>query len=191
MWHRDTADTYVAIRPHVVGVKVSGFLVDANSYLGELAADDDLQFIIATQSPVIIDSAKEGELYFLGQPDIGKSPENQLTLLSGESAKIDSIREITGDVAIVTSGRRFLCVEGRRSKQGRNEPTDQRVLEILCPELNDVALLPMGGKSQVISNATLLRGSLPPTLANRVYARVDSDQTPPGTGELPSWVVRL
>ncbi len=72
-------------------------------YLRRRSQEHPEQFLLATQSPTIVDECQAGELFLLrpATPD-GK---NQLVPVEGQKDHLDAIRSLAGGLAPLTSGR--------------------------------------------------------------------------------------
>lgn len=164
-------------------------------YLRELTRQGRAQFILATQSPILMSMADYDELFVITPPT--DNPEhNQLIQIADSSDKLREMRRLTGDTYVITACRNIICMEGKSPSENSRVSTDARLLQLLCPEVKSCVLLPFEGKSQVLSAAQRLRELLPadslPVIS--VVALVDADTDEPadydaGTVALPSAMI--
>jgi len=145
------------------------------TYMRKRAYEDNVQFIIATHSPIIINEAASDELYSLVSKDVA-GDNNQLRRVISNQEKLDLFKNICGDVAILTLGRPIVFIEGKAPQELRGAPSDQRLLELLWSGAKDFTFVPMGGKQEVGKAATILNQIISERLVGLpVYAIVDAD----------------
>lgn len=137
-----------------------------------------VQFIIATQSPTILDDATFQELFLLTER---KEPEeeerNQLIQVTSDDEKLNALRILCGDTYAFTSGKSLICIEGELPEDKEAKITDKRIFEILCPEMSQNLILPLGGKNSVIEGARRIKETLPKGLPGlRVFSLIDGDR---------------
>jgi len=85
-------------------------------------------------------------------------------------------RNVCGDVAILTLGRPVAFIEGKAPADIKKEPSDQRILELLCSEAKDFTFVPMGGRDEVEKATIILNQIITEKLVGLpVYAIVDAD----------------
>lgn len=145
------------------------------TYMRKRAYEDNVQFIIATHSPVIINEAASNELFSLVPREIA-GDNNQLRKVISNQEKLELFKDVCGDVAILTLGRPIVFIEGKAPDEMKNGPSDQRVLELLCSEAKDFTFVPMGGKKEVGKAANLLNQIISEKLVGLpVYAIIDAD----------------
>ena len=120
------------------------------NYLRVLTSSGSVQFILATQSSVLLNAANSDELYVLTPPT--QDPEyNQLVRLADSDSRLQAMRELSGDTYVLTACRSIICVEGELPSSEIKEPTDVRVLELLWPEITSHhVLIPFGSKGEAI-----------------------------------------
>lgn len=124
-------------------------------YMRKRASEDDVQFIIATHSPTIINEATSEELFSLLPRNI-EGVENQLQRVISNQDKLNLFKDVCGDVAILTMGKPIVFIEGITPDESRNSPSDQRILELLCSGAKDLIFIPMGGKDEVEKATVIL-----------------------------------
>lgn len=145
------------------------------TYMRKRAYEDNVQFIIATHSPVIINEAASDELFSLLTRDVA-GDNNQLCRVLSSQDKLDLFKDVCGDVAILTLGRPIVFIEGKAPDKSKNTPSDQRILELLCSESKDFTFVPMGGRDEVEKATIILNQIITEKLVGLpVYAIVDAD----------------
>jgi ABC-type cobalamin/Fe3+-siderophores transport system ATPase subunit len=145
------------------------------TYMRKRAYEDNVQFIVATHSPVIINEAASNELFALVSREIAGDG-NQLRTVISNQEKLDLFKNVCGDVAILTLGRPIVFVEGKAPDEMKTAPSDQRLLELLCSEARHFTFVPMGGKKEVGKAAVLLNQIISERLVGLpVYAIIDAD----------------
>lgn len=115
---------------------------------------ENLQFIITTHSPTIVNYAKAEELYVMLFPHQVGSDGNQLRRIASNDEKLTVIREILGDITYLTFGKPILIVEG---------PEDKDILNILTKgEIEKHAIIrPLGGKGKIVAFVDGLKNIIP------------------------------
>ncbi|HEX9896945.1 MAG TPA: AAA family ATPase [Dehalococcoidales bacterium] len=145
------------------------------TYMRKRAYEDNVQFIVATHSPVIINEAASNEIFALVSREIARDS-NQLRKVISNQEKLDLFKDVCGDVAILTLGRPIVFIEGKAPEEMKTAPSDQRLLELLCNQAKDFTFVPMGGKKEVSKAAGLLNQIISEKLVGLpVYAIVDAD----------------
>lgn len=158
-------------------------------YLRALSDNGQVQFIVATHSPSILDAADFDELFVLQPPS--KDGDNQLVQLATSADRLSLLRQLSGPTYSLTVGRKLLCVEGEFPSAQTNHATDVRLLELACPELSAYVMIPFGGKAATIRAADRLRELLPKQLGlDSVQALVDLDDDHVD-GDGRPWIQRL
>jgi len=145
------------------------------TYMRRRAYEENVQFIIATHSPVIINEAASNELFALVSSDIA-GDSNQLRGVISNQEKLNLFKDVCGDVAILTLGRPIVFIEGKAPDEVRNAPSDQRLLELLWQGAKNFTFVPTGGKKEVSKAVNLLNQIITEKLVGLpVYAIVDAD----------------
>lgn len=156
------------------------------TYIRNRANSSNIQFIIATHSPTILDQALDEELY-LFSPRGKVLQENQLKRVASNIERLEALKQLAGNTYLVTTGRSIVCIEG--DANATTEPTDIRLLEILYPRSTAYTFIPTGGKGNVIKTVQQLREYLPEeSFKIKIYGLTDKDQTEsdiPGVFTLP------
>jgi len=140
-------------------------------YMRRLAHENRAQFIVATQSPTMLDAAQESELYLLSPA--GLVPDNQLAPLSSSAERLEAVRELTGGTHLLTRCRPVVFIEGEPDEG----PTasDQRLFRLMFPSVAHWALVPFSGCSQVVHAVESLRGGAAEVPGSPVFGIVDGD----------------
>lgn len=150
-------------------------------YMRKRSHEDNVQFIIATHSPVIINEADSEELFVLIERSIA-GPGNQLRRVLSSQEKLDLYKNVCGDVAILTLGRPIVFIEGKSPEETRKAPSDQRILELLWDGAKGFTFIPMGGREEAEKAAIILNQIVTEKLIGfPVFAIVDRDLDVAGT----------
>jgi len=156
-------------------------------YIRKIVSKDSIQFVITTHSPTILNSANFDELYLLSPK---KEPvTNQLKKLTNDEQRLEALRILCGDTYPLTASRNLLCIEGELPEDEPTKPPDKKLYEILCPEISNNVVIPLGGKQTVIESARRLRANIQKDIPEiKVFALVDRDQDSEINEE---WLFRL
>lgn len=145
-------------------------------YIRNIAYRENVQFIIATQSPIIVELANSDELYLLRPSELIPAGENQLVQVASDEDRLALLRDVFGTTAQITGLRPILIVEGDRAAEHSKKPADERIYRFLAEEFKQLTVVPGGGKAQCIQLAEslteLLHQYSPHLFA---YALVDRD----------------
>lgn len=154
-------------------------------YLRKRASEGNIQFIIATHSPVIINEATSDELFVLVSKDIARD-NNQLRRILSSQEKLDLFKYVCGDIAILTLGRPIVFIEGKAPEEIKNAPSDQRILELLWDRAKDFTFIPIGGREEVEKATVILNQIITEKLVGfPVYAIIDADLNINNESSLP------
>lgn len=145
-------------------------------YMRELSERENIQFIVVTHSPVLVNNATHEELYILTFPEPYRV-QNQLLQVSTQPEKLEVIRSVLGDTSVLTAGRPIILIEGESPKETTKVPSDKRLLELLCPDFKNYILIPFQDKGKIISFIKSLEGEYS-SLAGRlqIFAILDRDR---------------
>ena len=72
-------------------------------YLRNLAVIEDVQFVLATHSPTIVDLASSDELFLLRPSEMAGANENQLIQIASDDEKLELMREAFGSTSNITA----------------------------------------------------------------------------------------
>lgn len=145
------------------------------TYLRSLSKDTNIQFIVSTHSPTILDQALDDELYVLGFK-VSDPSVNQLKKVASNIERLEALKQLAGSTYLVTTGRSIVCIEGDADATSR--PADLRLFQILYPRSTAYTFIPTGGKGEVIKIVTKLREYLPSdSFGVKVFGLTDLDQT--------------
>jgi ABC-type multidrug transport system ATPase subunit len=148
------------------------------SYIRTLSFKKNVQFIVSTHSPTILDQAYDDELYLLTQKTDVTGTQNQLRKIASSIEKLEALKQLTGNAYYITTGRSIICIEGERASD--TKVTDVRLLEILYPRSTAYTFVPSGGKGNVINTVKNLRLHLDEEkFSIAVYGLTDKDQGQP------------
>lgn len=145
------------------------------TYIRGLSLKSNIQFILSTHSPTILDQAMDEELYLLS-PRNDETSTNQLKKVASNIERLEALKQLAGNAYLITTGRSIICIEG--VKNSTSEPTDIRLLEILYPRSTAFTFVPTGGKGNVINLVKQLREYLPEdSFKIKINGLVDKDQS--------------
>lgn len=145
------------------------------TYIRGLSSKSNIQFVLSTHSPTLLDQALDEELYLLS-PRSDDANENQLKKVASNIERLEALKQLAGNTYLITTGRSIICIEG--DKNSTTEPTDIRLLEILYPRSTAFTFVPTGGKGNVIKLVQQLREHLPEeSFRVRINGLVDKDQS--------------
>lgn len=143
-------------------------------HLSEAAAKGEGQFIIATQSPTIIDALDDESLFLLA-PAAAVPEGNQLVPIGNAQPKLEAMRSLTGSTHLLTRCRPIVFLEGE--SPAARPISDQRLIELLIPEAQGWVLIAAGGRGNAAAAAIELRRAAEESLPGvPVFALVDNDQ---------------
>ena len=146
-------------------------------YLRNLAVSEDVQFVLATHSPTIVDLASSHELFLLRPSEMAGANENQLIQIASDDEKLELMREAFGSTSNITAMRNFLVVEGQKADSASRRATDEKIYGFLSDKFARLTILPGGNKDQCKTLAQSLSEILSKELSSGVqaYALVDRD----------------
>lgn len=107
------------------------------------------QFVFSTHSPDIITASLEHSVIFLAPPRADST--NQAVVVRDDDGTNRALRLLGQSVGIVALGRRIVLIEGRTSSLDK-----QTYGAILRNRLNNLVLVPSGGKATLKSFATVV-----------------------------------
>jgi hypothetical protein len=149
-----------------------------------MADRSEVQFIITTHSPTILDVLRDDEL-FLVAPLASVVDGNQFLRVTASQERLEAMRELTGSTHLVTRLRPIVFIEGTRPAP--KGTSDQRIVELLMPEAASWVLVPTGSRTEAVKSANGLRDVAPDSLPGiPVFCLVDADQT---TADDPDYAV--
>jgi energy-coupling factor transporter ATP-binding protein EcfA2 len=123
-------------------------------YIRGLSLREDVQFILATHSPAMVEQAVNEELYLLRPAELSAGDENQLVRIANDEDRLATIRAVFGSTSNITAMRTVLVVEGRAADKGSRRPADGRIYGFLSDRFGQLTVIAGGGKSEC---QTLLR----------------------------------
>lgn len=145
-------------------------------YIRSISIKDDVQFIIVTHSPIIVEHANSDELFLLMPSELVHGETNQLVRIANDDEKLDLMRDVFGSTSNITAMRPLLIVEGRKEGKDSRRPSDSRIYGFLSEKFNQVTIVPGGGKSEcktLAHSLTDILKELSPEL--KAYALLDRD----------------
>ena len=158
-------------------------------YVRVLAARDNVQFVLATHSPTIVEYAMSDELFLLRPSELLEQDQNQLVRIASDEDRLAMIREVFGSTSHLTALRPIVVVEGEQANATSRSASDERIYSFLNERFSQVTVLPAGGKAEcrrVVARLNELLAQWSPAL--RAFALLDSDVD---TATEESGVIRL
>lgn len=154
------------------------------TYMRERSSRDNVQFILVTHSPTILDEASDEELYVLTPAFQDK---NQLRQAASPSERLEALRDLTGDTFFLSTGRNIVCCEGE-SGIVKGKASDRSLMELFTSRSSRYTFISMGGRSQVIEGVKKLRNSLPvENYGVAIVGLVDADRASTDPDGCISW----
>ena len=145
-------------------------------YIRTISIKENVQFILATHSPTLVEGANSEELYLLRPAELVSGEENQLLKIASNDEKLELIRNVFGSTSNITAMRPLLVVEGRKESKDSTRPTDSRIYGFLDEKFNRITIVPGGGKSEcktlALSLTEILKEFSP---SIKAYALLDRD----------------
>lgn len=145
-------------------------------YFRELSAEGRTQFIVATQSPTMVDNATASELFVLRPRELVDEGENQLRRVAESDSDLLYIREVFGGTSNLTALQPIVVVEGSTEESKRGRYVDRKVFRRLSSRFDRTVVIPAGGKGEVLKLSRALSKAVEPFgKALRVVGLVDYD----------------
>lgn len=161
-----------------------GLQADVVAYLRHLTESENIQFIVATHSPTIIEAALPDELYLIS-PWQSSPDGNQFSKLADSHDRLLAVKELLGSAFSYSRTRPVLFIEGEFASD-TTKHTDIGILELILPNFRGYVYVPSRGKTQAIAGAERLRrAALEQGHSITAFALVDADYDDSG----PDWVV--
>lgn len=117
-------------------------------YIRNISIREDIQFILASHSPTIVENSNSDELYLLRPSEMVANDENQLVQIASDDEKLHLLREVFGLTSNLTAMRPILVVEGKQVDRQSRRAADARIYAFLSNEFGRVTVVPAGGKSE-------------------------------------------
>lgn len=145
-------------------------------YIRRLALAENVQFVLATHSPSIVEQATSEELFLLRPTELTPGSENQLIRVSSDEERLSLLRQLFGTTSNVTAMRRLLVVEGATATQDSRRASDARIYGFLSDRFGQLSILSGGGRAQCATLAAQLNQALSDISPNlKAVALVDRD----------------
>jgi len=145
-------------------------------YLRVLAAEENIQIIVTTQSVTVVENATFEELFLLRPSDLAPPGENQLVQVASEEDRLGNLRNLFGTTANLTSMQPIIIVEGKEDAEGRTGPPDRKLYRALHENFDRVTIVSGGGKGECIKLRQRLSEAISTFARNlRVVALLDRD----------------
>jgi len=145
-------------------------------YIRQLSMSEDVQFVLATHSPSIVEQATSDELFLLRPTELTPGNENQLVRISTDDEKLRLLRDLFGSTSNVTAMRRVLVVEGAAATAQSRRASDARIYGFLSDRFGQLSIISGGGRSQceaLVAHLNESLAKLSPSL--RAVALLDRD----------------
>ncbi len=145
-------------------------------YIRSLSMRENVQFILATHSPSMVEQAVNEELYLLRPAELTSGDTNQLARIASDEERLATLRAVFGSMSNVTALRTILVVEGRAADKGSRRPADGRIYGFLSDQFGQLTVLSGGGKSECQTLLRTLNELLAPIAPNlKAVALLDRD----------------
>lgn len=131
-------------------------------YIRAVSIKEDVQFILASHSPVMVEQSTSEELYLLRPAELVGADENQLVRIANTEEKLQAIREVFGTTSNVTAMRKIVVVEGVTASADSRRAVDARIYAFLDDRFGQVNIVSGGGKSEVRNLVSRLNEMLNP-----------------------------
>jgi hypothetical protein len=118
-------------------------------YMRTVSMKEDVQFILASHSPVMVEQSSSEELYLLRPAELVGADENQLVRLANTDDRLQAIRDVFGATFNVTAMRKLLVVEGVSASAESRRAVDARIYAFLDDRFGQVNIVSGGGKTEV------------------------------------------
>jgi ABC-type cobalamin/Fe3+-siderophores transport system ATPase subunit len=132
--------------------------VKVYDYLRLLASEEDMQIIIATHSPTIVEYATFDELFLLRPMELINAGENQLVRVATDEERLHFLRDVFGTTSNYTAMQRVVVVEGQN--ESSSTVPDRKLYRALNPHFDHLTVISGGGKSECIKLVDSLNESL-------------------------------
>jgi AAA domain, putative AbiEii toxin, Type IV TA system/AAA domain (dynein-related subfamily) len=117
-------------------------------YLRLLTTRDNIQVILATHSPTIVEYASFEELFLLRPIELVTLGENQLVQVADDEERLRFLRDVFGTTANLTAMQPIVIVEGIDETDAKKSVSDRKLYRALHPGFDGVTLISGGGKGE-------------------------------------------
>lgn len=153
-------------------------------YLRLLTTRDNIQVIIATHSPTIVEYASFEELFLLRPLELVALGENQLVQVASDEERLRFLRDVFGTTANLTALQPIIIVEGTDEKDAKRVVADRKLYRALRPGFDGVTLIPGGSKNECKALLRVLDDALKTFSAElNAIALLDQDTQSTDTNE--------
>lgn len=144
-------------------------------YMRVLTSGQNVQVIVATHSPTIVENATFDELFLIRPIELVNAGDNQLVRVADDEDKLAALRSLFGSTNNLTAMLPVIVVEGASAEGGRAVP-DRSIYRALHPGFDRATLISGGGKNECVALARTLAEALTEfSTALRVVALLDRD----------------
>lgn len=153
-------------------------------YLRLLTTRENLQVILTTHSPTIVEAASFEELFLLRPLELVGPEENQLVQVATDEERLRFLRDVFGTTANLTAMQPIIVVEGIEEKDAKKTVPDRKLYRALHPGFDGVTLIAGGGKSECLKLLSFLDRALKDFSSElNAYALLDRDTEGQGTDD--------
>jgi hypothetical protein len=153
-------------------------------YLRVLTSQDNLQVILATHSPTIVEAASFEELFLLRPIELVGLEENQLVQVASDDERLLFLRDVFGSTSNLTAMQPVVIVEGVEEQDAKKTVSDRKLYRALHPGFDGVTLIAGGGKGECKALLGVLDDALKSFSSElSAVALLDRDTTLEATGD--------
>jgi hypothetical protein len=153
-------------------------------YLRVLTSQDNLQVILATHSPTIVEAASFEELFLLRPIELVGLEENQLVQVASDDERLLFLRDVFGSTSNLTAMQPVVIVEGVEEQEAKKTVSDRKLYRALHPGFDGVTLIAGGGKGECKALLGVLDDALKSFSSElSAVALLDRDTTLEATGD--------
>ncbi len=152
-------------------------------YIRSVSLSENVQFLLATHSPAIVEHSTSDELYLLRPAELTGGDENQLVQIATSEERLSLVRETFGSTSNITAMRKIVVVEGASAGAESRRAADARIYNFLSERFSQVNIISGGGKFEVTALTQRLNEALA-TIAPGISAKalLDRDLESSATG---------
>lgn len=145
-------------------------------YLRTVTSDEQIQVIVATHSPSIVEHCSFDELFLLRPPDLVDDGSNQLVQVASDEQRLAFLRQQFGSIENLTAMLPLVVVEGIREGGSSKVIADRKLYRALHRGFDKVTMIPGGGKGECLRLLEVLNEALPEFSGQlRAVALLDRD----------------
>ena len=130
-------------------------------YLRILTAAANIQVIVVSHSPTLVEHATFEELFLLRPVELVGRDENQLIQIATDEERLRLLRDVFGTTSNVTAMQPIIIVEGASQTAASVSMSDRKLYRALSRDFDAVTLIPGGGNSECRKLLGILNELLP------------------------------